>query len=33
MTKGSMGKRAAWSGALALSLGLALGQAPAASAR
>ena len=33
MTKGSMGKRAAWSGALALSLGLALGQAPAASAQ
>ena len=33
MTKGSMGKRVAWSGVLALSLGLALAQAPAASAQ
>ena len=32
MSKGLVGKRVAWSGALALSLGLALAQAPAASA-
>ena len=33
MTKGSVGKTLAWSGAVALSLGLAMAQAPAASAQ